>query len=159
MKLKLLASILVFANICVNAIAADNVVPYPTGYRDWQHVKSMVIQEGHPLYASFGGIHHLYANSKAIAGYRSGKYADGSVIAFDLLEAEAQGSAITVGKRKVLGVMHKDSKNYASTGGWGFEGFARDSQTQRAVGSNAVTACFGCHLAQQDSGFVFSKLR
>ena len=41
------------------AQAADPApVPYPTGYRDWHHVKSMVIEQGHPLYAAFGGIHH-----------------------------------------------------------------------------------------------------
>ena len=37
--------------------AAD--VPYPAAYRDWHHVKSMVINQGHALYDTFGGIHHL----------------------------------------------------------------------------------------------------
>ena len=46
--------------------AAD--VAYPEGYRDWHHVKSMVIQPGHGLYDAFGGIHHLYANNKAVKG-------------------------------------------------------------------------------------------
>src|SRR5690606_37522469 len=67
--------------------AEDARVPYPEGYRDWTHVKSMVIQPGHPLYESFGGIHHLYANDAAIKGYQSGKFPDGAVIIFDLLEA------------------------------------------------------------------------
>ena len=62
-------------------------VDYPTGYRDWTHVKSMVIQPGHQLYESFGGIHHIYANQSALEGYRTGSFADGSVIIFDLLEA------------------------------------------------------------------------
>lgn len=42
------------------AFAADAIVPYPAGYRDWYHVKSMVIQEGNSLFAAFGGIHHIY---------------------------------------------------------------------------------------------------
>ena len=47
--------------------AADKPpVPYPTGYRDWRHVKSMVINPGHGLYDAFGGIHHLYANKAAL---------------------------------------------------------------------------------------------
>jgi hypothetical protein len=29
----------------------------------------MLIEPGHPLYGSFGGIHHLYANDKAMAGF------------------------------------------------------------------------------------------
>jgi len=139
------------------ATAAD--VPYPTGYRDWQHVKSMVIGEGHPLYEAFGGIHHIYANAKAKAGYAKGRFPDGSVIVFDLLEARGGDSAITEGPRKVLGVMHKDSKRWAATGGWGFEGFKGDSKTERAVGANAATACFGCHEPLKASDYVFSRMR
>jgi hypothetical protein len=39
----------------VLAVAQTSEVPYPEGYRDWRHVKSMVISEGHPLYDAFGG--------------------------------------------------------------------------------------------------------
>ncbi|HWQ40340.1 MAG TPA: cytochrome P460 family protein [Burkholderiales bacterium] len=134
-------------------------VPYPEGYRDWRHVKSMVINPGHPLYDAFGGVHHLYANKKALAGYRSGKFPDGSVIVFDLLEARSQDNAVTEGPRKVLGVMYKDSRKYRDTGGWGFEGFKGDSRTERAVGANAAQACFGCHAAQKDRDYVFSATR
>jgi Cytochrome P460 len=160
-KPKVLVSIALFSSIVAGVVVAatNNDVPYPEGYRRWQHVKSMVIQEGHPLHGSFGGIHHLYGNTKAMEGYRTGKFADGSVIAFDLLEANAAGNAITEGKRKVLGVMWKDSKKYAATGGWGFEGFPGDSKTERAVGANAATACFGCHIAQKQNGYVFSAYR
>jgi hypothetical protein len=139
------------------AQAAD--VPYPTGYRQWTHVKSMVIQSGHPLHASFGGIHHLYANPKAMEGYKSGQFKNGSVIIFDLLEADAAGNAITEGKRKVVGVMHRDTKKYAATGGWGFEGFAAGDPAQRAVGANAKAACFDCHAPQKDTSYVFSSWR
>lgn len=134
-------------------------VPYPTGYRDWHHVKSMVINPGHALYDSFGGIHHIYANQKAVRGYRQGKFPDGSVIVFDLLEANSADNAVTEGRRKVVGVMHRDSTKYPSTGGWGFEGFKGDSRTERAVGKNAATACYQCHTSQKDRDYVFSSLR
>lgn len=139
--------------------AADPQVPYPSSYRDWQHVKSMVIDEGHPLFGAFGGIHHLYANPKAIEGYKAGKFADGSVIVFDLLEASRKDSAVTEGARKVLGVMHKDATKYAATGGWGFEGFGSGDQSKRVVGANAASACFACHAPQKDHDYVFSRLR
>lgn len=139
------------------AHAAD--VPYPEGYRDWRHVKSMVISPGHPLHAAFGGIHHLYANDKAMKGYASGKFPNGSVIVFDLLAAHDGDHAIVEGSRKIVGVMHKDSKRWAATGGWGFEGFKGDSRTARAVGANAASACFGCHAPQKDNDYVFSRLR
>lgn len=134
-------------------------VPYPEGYRQWTHVKSMTINPGHPLYGAFGGIHHLYANRKAEQGYATGRFADGSVIVFDLLEADVADNAVHEGARKVLGVMHKDSRKYKDTGGWGFEGFKGDSKTERAVGSNAATACYQCHTSQKGSDFVFSKFR
>jgi hypothetical protein len=132
-------------------------VAYPDGYRSWQHVKSMLIEPGHPLYESFGGLHHIYANEAAMRGYRGGRFADGSVIVFDLLEAVRADHAVTTGKRKVLGVMEKNARRFASTGGWGFEGFKGDSRTERAVGANAAQACFACHTARKQSDYVFSE--
>lgn len=134
-------------------------VGFPTGYRDWKHVKSMVIQPGHPLYGSFGGIHHLYANRPALKGYAAGRFPDGAVIVFDLLDVDTTGNAVSEGARKIVGVMAKDSKRFASTGGWGFEGFAGGDPQVRAVGDQAATACFGCHEAQRDRDYVFSALR
>lgn len=143
-----------------DADAADApAVPYPQNYRQWQHVKTMVIQPGHSLYGAFGGIHHLYANAKAMTGYRDGKFPDGAIIVFDLLEAKAADNTVTEGKRKVVGVMHRDAKKYAATGGWGFEGFAGDSKTERAVGKNAASACFSCHQPLKERQFVFSSYR
>jgi hypothetical protein len=141
------------------ALADQHLVPYPTGYRSWSHVKSMIIEPGHALYESFGGLHHLYANDKAMEGYRDGQFPDGAVIVFDLLATVEADNAVTEGPRKVLGVMHKDSARYAATGGWGFEGFAGDSTTERAVAANAKTACFDCHTARKDHDYVFSELR
>ncbi|MEN8665140.1 cytochrome C [Roseateles aquatilis] len=157
MKCTLIAALL--AACATPVLAADPAVPYPDGYRSWHHVKSMVIEKGHPLFESFGGIHHLYANPKALEGYKSGKFPDGAVIVFDLLDAPQADNAITEGARKVAGVMHKDAKKYAATGGWGYEGFGGGDKTKRVVGANAATACHACHTAQKDHGYVFSSLR
>jgi hypothetical protein len=145
--------------VLVPALAEPPAVPYPKGYRDWHHVKSMVINPGHALYESFGGIHHLYANGKALTGYERGRFPDGAVIVFDLLEAVSADNSVTEGRRKVLGVMHKDSRKYATTGGWGFEGFAGGDPGTRAVGANATKACFECHTAQKEKDYVFSARR
>jgi hypothetical protein len=139
--------------------ASEAEVPYPDNYRDWHHVKSMVIEEGHPLYDAFGGIHHIYANPLAVEGYRAGRFPDGAVIAFDLLEASRADHAVTEGERKVLGVMHKDAARYAETGGWGFEGFAGGDRDNRVVREDAATACFACHAPEKDHDYVFSRLR
>jgi hypothetical protein len=143
------------------AIAADYPqVAYPEAYRDWRHVKSMLIEEGHSLHASFGGLHHIYANDKALEGYRSGRFPDGAVIVFDLLEAtRTPDHAVVEGARKVLGVMEKDAKRFSATGGWGFEGFKGDSHSDRAVAENAASACYACHTGQKERDYVFSSAR
>lgn len=141
------------------ALAADDAVDYPGDYRHWQHVKSMLIEQGHPLHAAFGGLHHIYANELAITGYASGSFPDGSVLVFDLLDVTAADHAVTEAGRKVLGVMQKDAARYADTGGWGFEGFAGGDPEQRVVGADAATACFACHQPHADTDYVFSQWR
>ena len=150
------ASLVVLAGA---ANADGHMVEYPQGYRNWVHVKSMIIEPGHGLYETFGGVHHLYANSQAMTGYRTGKFPDDAVIVFDLLEANKVDGAVVEGARKVVGVMQKDRRRFAATGGWGFEGFGQGDPDRRVVGDKADTACFQCHTAQQDKGYVFSGYR
>ena len=157
MKRQLLATL--GAAITTTALAAEPQVPYPVGYRDWHHVKSMVIEEGHPLHSAFGGIHHIYANEAALEGYRKGHFPDGAILIFDLLDATHADNAITEGKRKVVGVMHKDAKQFATTGGWGFEGFGAGDPGNRVVGKDAASACFACHVPQAHRDYTFSVLR
>lgn len=157
--MKRILTVLLGMSCVVPVHAVDAEVPYPEGYRDWHHVKSMVIEEGHPLHASFGGIHHLYANKEAMEGYKSGRFPDGAVIIFDLFEALRADHAVTEGAHKVVGVMHKDAKKFAETGGWGFEGFGGGDPTQRVVRSEAKNACFSCHAPLKDRDYVFSSLR
>lgn len=158
MKLKI-----VFASLLTGLIVAGfsvfvltkNDVPYPEGYRNWTHIKTMILEKGHPLYEAFGGIHHIYANKKALEGYRAGnKFKDGSIIVFDLLDVQAKDNAISEGNRKVVGVMFKDSKKFKNTGGWGFEAFAGD--TKDRVVKNMEGECFACHMQVKDKDFVFS---
>lgn len=152
----LTAATATLAGCLSHGLQSGDPVPYPQDYRSWHHVKSMVIQPGHPLHDSFGGIHHVYANEAAESGLASGHYADGAVFAFDLLATNEGGNAIQEGQRKVLGVMHKSSAAFPSTGGWGFAGYT-------SPGHNVVTdmakQCFECHAGQQASGYVFSKMR
>lgn len=133
-------------------------VDYPEEYRDWTHVKSMVILPGHSLEDTFMGIHHIYGNKAAIEGYKSGEYEDGSVIVFDLLEYVKDENSISEGKRKLVGVMVRDSKAYSETGGWGFEGFAGNSKSDRLT-SDGGMSCFACHQSQKDKDYVFSEYR
>ncbi|GBD32531.1 MAG: cytochrome P460 [Gemmatimonadales bacterium] len=148
----------VAAGVVTAGAAQNRQVSYPEGYRSWQHVKSMVILPGHPLENPFGGIHHVYANSRAVEGLRTGSYPDGAVLVFDLLEAKAENHTIQEGPRKLVGVMERDSRRFAATGGWGFEGFAGDSKTERLV-KDGGQSCFQCHQGASATSYVFSALR
>ena len=134
-------------------------VSYPTGYRDWAHVKSMLIfDQKHPLFNPFGGLHHIYVNGKGLNTYKEGgPFPDGSIIVFDLLEANLEQGAYLEGSQKFVGVMQKDSKKFKETGGWGFDAFEKD--TKSSFVKDGGKSCFGCHAAQKDKDYVFSKYR
>src|SRR5215813_10352698 len=148
--------------LCLAAPAtADEppAVPFPEGYRDWHHVKSMVILPGHPLYEGLGGVHHIYANEKALSGYRTHSFPTGSVLVVDFFQEQQGDNAVTEGARKFVAVMLKDPSRYQDTGGWGWEAFKGSSHSARLVGANAASACFGCHTAQKTQDYVFSSPR
>jgi hypothetical protein len=73
----------------------DETTSFPKEFRRWAHVKSVLLAPQSVAYATEGGIHHIYANDKALEGYDSGKFPDGSVIVYDLLETkEVAGNTI-----------------------------------------------------------------
>ncbi|MFN7965371.1 MAG: cytochrome P460 family protein [Acidobacteriota bacterium] len=154
-----IATALLALGVAALFAAGNNAVSYPDRYRDWTHVKSMVIQAGHPLFESFGGIHHIYANDKALAALEAGgkQYPDGSVFVFDLLDATATGGAVVEGKRKIVGVMEKNAQRFAATGGWGFEGFKAD--TRERVVADAGASCWTCHQSQTKTDGTFTTWR
>jgi len=134
-------------------------VPYPEGYRRWVRVKSALIGPEHTTFERYGGLHHIYANDKAMEGYRTGRFPDGAVIVFDLFETKTKEGLMTESRRRFIDVMHKDSKRFAETGGWGFEEFRGDGRKDkdRAIGPNAKASCFDCHTSQKEKDFVFSS--
>ncbi len=155
--MKLMLAGAMASTFTLDSIAADQV-PYPAGYRDWTHAKSMVIQPGQALENPFQGIHHVYVNDAAKRGLQSGRYADGAVFVFDLLDYVEGGKALQEGKRKVIGVKQRDSGRYAATGGWGFEAFLGDSNSKRIVEDGGV-GCFNCHEQKKDADYVFTRYR
>ncbi len=133
-------------------------VAYPEGYRAWTHVKSMIVEKGHPLFELVGGLHHIYANSRATQGYQANPrvFPEGAVIVFDLLEPVVGNNAVVEGKRKAVIVMEKDSRRFAATGNWGYAVFEGDGR--RAVEIN-VNSCYECHKGAANTDFVFSSFR
>jgi hypothetical protein len=152
---------ILLATLLLIAAPAWGEVPiaYPHGYREWTHVKTMHVKLGHPLHSTFGGIHHVYANKKAVEGLKRGKFPNGATFVLDLLEPREDAFATSEGPRKLVAVMHKDPKKYAATGGWGFDAFRADSRKERLVTKHSAQACFDCHAAQKKNDYVFSGFR
>lgn len=139
--------------------APDPTVPYPNGYRRWVHVGTTLVGPQSPFFAGSGGIHHIYANEKAVKGYESGTFPDGSIVVFDLLDTKEVNGATSEGPRKRIDVMLKDAQRFPSTGGWGFERFLGDGDTDPALTAEQKATCFGCHERRKVQDYVFSKLR
>ncbi len=144
---------------------AQPLVPYPEGYRAWTHVKSGLIGPAHASFAIQGGFQHVYANEQAMQGYRSGgssagarEFPEGSVIVFDWLEMTEKSGAFIEGPRRQVDVMRKDSKRYASSGGWGFQRFAKESKTELAT-APTPQQCFACHEKLKKDGLVLGSYR
>ena len=149
-------ALLVVLAITGSANSADTV-PYPESFRTWSHVKSGVIGLQHKNFASLGGLHHVYANKEAMAGYKTRQFPEQSVIVFEWLEWAEKDGAILEGPRRQIDVMVKDSKRYAQTGGWGFQRFVKDSRELAAAPT--PQDCFACHNQLKEDGLVLSKYR
>ncbi len=145
--------------LLVSLMADGKDVAYPVGYRQWTHVKSTLIGPQHPRYSSNGGLHHFYANEKAMEGYRTGKFPDGAVLIDDLLEIKDTGGGVTTeGERRRVAVMAKDSKRYPDTGGWGFEVF-KGNESKPSLNAEGKAACNACHSERKGQDYVFSQYR
>jgi hypothetical protein len=159
LRLATLTAALIVASCLYLSARTNDAVSYPTGYREWVHVKTTLVGSKHPAFEKEGGFHHVYANDKAMEGYRTGKFPDGSVIVDDGLELRENSGAMTEGPRRRIAVMAKDSRRYAATGGWGWEVFKGDSSTERLATPEVVAKCVDCHGQKKESDYVFSTYR
>ena len=105
----------------------------------------------------------ILGNDLAIQAYRDGKlpFPDGSIIArlawTYLPSAEnnkvfGREQSFVAGDPTNVQFMIKDSKRYASTGGWGVAQF-KDAKPDKTAQLNT---CFPCHVPANGRDFVFS---
>ena len=133
-------------------------IKIPHGYRDWRLI-SVAHEEGnlHSFAAVLG-------NDVAIKAYRDAKlpYPDGTIIAalhYGHVPSEENNKAFGDPQSFVPGpptntqFMVKDSKKFASTGGWGFAHFDKDGKPGTEA---ALKTCFPCH-AKASRDFVFTQ--
>ena len=133
-------------------------VPYPDGYREWTHVKSALASATSKGAGNAGSFQHVYANTKAMAGYRTRAFPEGSIVVFDWLEFRETGGTFAEGPRRQVDVMMKDSTRFAATGGWGFQRFVKDSRTELAP-APTPQQCFACHDQMKKDALVLSTYR
>ena len=134
------------------------VTKIPPGYRDWR-VISVAHEEGN--LHSFAAI---LGNDVAIKAYRDRTlpFPDGTIIAalhYRHVPSEennkvfGQSQSFVAGPPTNVQFMVKDSKKYASTGGWGFAHFNDGKPADEAV----LKTCFPCHQRNQDRDLVFTR--
>jgi hypothetical protein len=133
-------------------------IAYPTGFREWVHVKSGVLGPEFPMETE-RGLHHVYANKTAFAGLESGNFEDGSVFVYDLVSLSEKSGVGSEGSRRRIDVMVKDSKLYAASGGWGFGRFMGDDHEREVLTAEVGNTCLQCHEKQKAHGFIFSEFR
>jgi hypothetical protein len=149
------ATLAVLAMTSIAAEPADEIQP-PSGYRNWFHVNTMVVDKASPLFEALGGMHNVHVNSVGEATLKKGgPYPDQTVFVTDLHEFTVSDGSYVMGNRKGLAVMVKDAKKYAATGGWGFQFFAGGDPNKPVV-TDAAKQCFECHVPKKDQDYVYS---
>ena len=158
----LLRSTLAFialAAAMMTTLHSDEGVHFPDGFRRWVHVGTgVILPSDNPMLKPEEGMHHVFANAKATDAYATGDFPDGSVLVYELREAQQKNGMIFEGERRRVDVMIKDSSLYKSTGGWRFERFFGDQRTENAI-HDSGNSCFQCHAKAEKHGFVFTQLR
>ena len=130
----------------------------PAGYRDWRLI-SVAHEEGD--LRSFAAV---LGNDIAINAYRSGKlpFPDGAIIGalhYSHVSSEENNNVFGRAQSFVPGpptniqFMVKDSKKYASTGGWGFAHFNKDGTPADEA---MLKTCFPCHQMTKATDLVFT---
>ena len=133
-------------------------ITIPPGYRDWRLI-SVAHEEG-----DLNDIRAILGNDVAVKAFRegTGAFPDGSIIArlaWDYVPSKENNQVFGREQSFVAGppkngvqFMIKDSKKYASTGGWGYAHFDNGKPADAAMHKT----CFECHKpAARD--FVFTR--
>jgi len=139
--------------------APSFITEIPTGYREWRLI-SVAHEEG-----KLNDIRAILGNDMAIKAYREGTlpFPEGSIIArvaWSYVPSEENNKIFGRAQSFIAGprtngvqFMVKDSKKYASTGGWGFAHFNDGKPADEAF----MQSCFPCHQKIESRDFVFTR--
>jgi len=130
----------------------------PQGYRDWRLI-SVAHEEG-----NLNSLGAVLGNDLAIKAYRAGTlpFPDGAIIAalhYSHTQSEENNKVFGRAQSFVAGgptniqFMVRDSKKYATTGGWGFGHFKDGKPGDEAF----MKTCFPCHNQVKARDLVFTR--
>jgi hypothetical protein len=145
----------------ISTISAGDDVPFPTGFRDWFAVNSMIVTKDSPIFGQIGGMHVIYVNAEGLPTLKAGgpfPYPDGTVFADDVHDFSVKDASYVEGNKKAVTVMIKDAKKYSTNGGWGFQVWAGGDSSKPLMpdAAHATQACFVCHTPQKAQDYTFS---
>jgi hypothetical protein len=154
-------AVIVGSTVCAISVADKRTAIHrselPSGYRDWRLI-SVAHEEG-----NLNDIRAILGNDVAIAAFRAGKLPlpDGAIIArlawSHVSSAEndrafGRAQSFVAGTPTNVQFMAKDSRKYASTGGWEFAQF-----TGGKFVAIAAQGCLACHLPAKTRDYVFTS--
>ena len=131
-------------------------IAYPSDFRHWRHVKSMVIfSSQNKMFDRFGGLHNVYVNDTGWPALSKSKlFPDGSMLVLELFDtSNSMGAIEPRPNHKAVYVMKKSAKLYADTGGWGFEVFPGSDEK---ASLKSMTDCWNCHKEGKSRDYVKS---
>ncbi len=138
--------------ILIASLAFAAKAPSLPKYQKWEKSVRKVVNDKKSL---FYGIHYIYADPKAIKGYKAGnRFPEGSQVIVEHFNINASDSS-NDGSKNMIVLMKKD-KTQKQTGGWLYAGYTAKG---KASGLDPVKNCFECHqkeVAGRD--YVFSGI-
>jgi len=141
--------LVLLAACCAFAAATAPLLPK---YQTWKKSIRKVVSAKSSL---FYGIHYIYADQKALQGYKAGnKFPEGSRIIVEHFNIKGGDSSVD-GSKNMTVLMKKD-KRQKRTGGWLYAGYTANGKPS---GLDPVKNCFECHqkeVAGRD--YIFSSL-
>ena len=133
-----------------------NGIEMPEGYKNWRIIGVAHRTDNNTVRAILG-------NDAAVAAARAGKtnpWPDGAILAKLVWKATANkhwDKAIVPGDFVHAEFMHKDSKKYASTGGWGYARWVGMDQKPYGKDANVAQECVACHTPVKSQDWVFTQ--
>ena len=148
--------VVVLAAVPIAGAADDGAAPtgvtIPKGYRNWQVVAPSQRDDKDEIRVILG-------NNIAMNAYRANKlpFPDGAILAklaWKRVKSTEFDKTFVPGEAPRIEFMVKNSKKYASTGGWGFGRFVNG----KPADEKEHATCFPCHEANvKGHDFVFTR--